>query len=80
MNYESHRNAFIEVLSGVIISKETTSETLVLSIGSIVKANKISFHDDELRVEGAGHNKMLHITVKYYNKNMTRVLIDGGSG
>ncbi|KAK4734257.1 hypothetical protein R3W88_008518 [Solanum pinnatisectum] len=58
----------------------TTSETLASTIGRIVEANKISFHDDKLSAEGAGHNKALHIVVKYGDKIVTRVLIDGGSG
>ncbi|XP_049400009.1 uncharacterized protein LOC125864121 [Solanum stenotomum] len=80
MSSEAHRNALMEMLSGVIISKETTSETLAATIGRIVEANKISFHDDELPAEGAGHNKALHIAVKCCDKIVTRVLIDGGSG
>ncbi|XP_049375476.1 uncharacterized protein LOC125840547 [Solanum verrucosum] len=80
MSSEAHRNALMEVLSGVIIPKETTSETLAATIGRIVEANKISFHDDELPAEGTGHNKALHIAVKCCDKIVTRVLIDGGSG
>ncbi|KAK4733590.1 hypothetical protein R3W88_007851 [Solanum pinnatisectum] len=70
----------MEVLDGVNIPEETTSETLAATIGRIVKANKISFHDDELPAEGVGHNKALHIAVKCYDKVVTRVLIHGGSG
>ncbi|XP_049358814.1 uncharacterized protein LOC125823480 [Solanum verrucosum] len=80
MSYEAHRNALMKVLSGVIILKETTSETLAATIGRIVEANKISFHDNELPAEGAGHNKALHIAVKCCDKIVTRVLMDGGSG
>ncbi|XP_015169313.1 uncharacterized protein [Solanum tuberosum] len=80
MSSEAHRNALMKVLSGVIISKETTSETLAATIGRIVEANKISFHDDELPAEGVGHNKVLHIAVKCCDKIVTRILIDGGSG
>ncbi|XP_049405282.1 uncharacterized protein LOC125868753 [Solanum stenotomum] len=80
MSSEAHMNALMEVLSRVIIPKETTSETLAPTIGRIVEANKISFHDDELLAEGAGHNKALQIAVKYCDKIVTRVLIDGGSG
>ena len=58
----------MEVLSGVIIPKETTSETLATAIGRIVEAKKISFHDDEYPAEGTGHNKALHIVVKCCDK------------
>ncbi|XP_055803394.1 uncharacterized protein LOC129872427 [Solanum dulcamara] len=80
MSSEVHRNALMEVLNGVCIPKETTSETLDATIGRVVESNKISFHDNELPTEGIGHNKALHIAVKCRDKIVTRVLIDGGSG
>lgn len=70
----------MEVLSGVNIPKETTSETLAVTIGKIVEANKISFYDDELPAEGVGYNKALHIAIKCCDKIVTQVLIDGGFG
>lgn len=41
-----------------------------------MEANKISFHDHELPVEGSRHNKALHIAVKCSDKIVTLVLID----
>ena len=70
----------MEVLIGVIIPKETKTETLVALIGKIVETNKIYFHDDELSAEGVGHNKALQVAVKYCDKIVTLVLIDGGFG
>lgn len=67
----------MEVLSGVIIQKDTT-RTLTASIGRIVKPKKISFHKDELSAEGSSHNKVLYIAIKYCDKIVTQVLIDGG--
>ena len=64
MSSESHWISLIEVLSGVTIPKETTSETLGASSGRIVEANKISFHDDQFPAEGFGHNKVIHIAFK----------------
>ncbi|KAM3360583.1 hypothetical protein P3S68_015437 [Capsicum galapagoense] len=80
MSSEALRNALMEVLSGISIPKEKTTKTLATAIGRVVEANKVSFHDDELPSEGAAHNKALHITVRYHDKIMSRVLIDGGSG
>lgn len=79
MSSEYHKNALMEVLSGVIIQKQTRSETLVASFGRLVEDNKISFHDDEFPVEGVGHNKALPIIVKSCDNIVSRVLIDGGS-
>ncbi|XP_075086275.1 uncharacterized protein LOC142168986 [Nicotiana tabacum] len=38
-----------------------------------------SFRRDELPVEDVGHNIAIHITVKYGDKVVSRVLVDGGS-
>lgn len=46
----------------------------------MVEANKVSFHDDELPSEWVAHNKTLHIAVRYHDKIMNKVLIDGGLG
>ncbi|XP_060192679.1 uncharacterized protein LOC132622154 [Lycium barbarum] len=80
MSSEAHRDALVKVLSGVSISNETTSETLAITIGQMVEANKISFRNDKLPPEGTEHNKALHITVRCGDKFVSRVLIDGGSG
>ena len=77
MSSAAHRNVLIEVLNKVNIQKEITSETLGSTIGRILEANKISFHNDELPAEGAGHNKALHIAVKCCDKIVIRVIIDG---
>ncbi|XP_060216873.1 uncharacterized protein LOC132644302 [Lycium barbarum] len=80
MSSEAYRDALVKVLSGVSISNEMTSETLATTIGRMVEANKISFHDDELPPEGTEHHKALHITVRCGDKFVSRVLIYGGSG
>ena len=39
----------------------------------------MTFTEDELPPEGRGHNKAIHISVKYMNHFISRVLIDNGS-
>ncbi|XP_070054568.1 uncharacterized protein [Nicotiana tomentosiformis] len=80
MSFDSHKDAMLKVLSGVSVPSNTTSEALVATIGKIIEANMITFRRDELPIEGASHNKSLHITVKYRKKLVSRVLVDGGSG
>nr|XP_016502284.1 PREDICTED: uncharacterized protein LOC107820508 [Nicotiana tabacum] len=46
----------------------------------MAEANMITFRRDELHVEGASHNKALHIIVKCMDKVVSQVLVDGGSG
>ncbi|XP_070024608.1 uncharacterized protein [Nicotiana sylvestris] len=43
------------------------------------KVNKISFTDDELPEEGAGHNRALNLMVKCDGHYVKRVMVDGGS-
>jgi len=79
MSFDSHKDTF-EILSGVNVPSNTTSEALAATIGKMVEANMITFRRDVLPVEDASHNKALHIIVKYGDKVVSRVLVDGGSG
>ncbi|XP_075077131.1 uncharacterized protein LOC107803507 [Nicotiana tabacum] len=80
MSSNNHKNTLLKVLSGVSVPSNTTSEALAVTIEKMVEANMITFKRDELPVEGASHNKTLHITVKHRDKVASRVLVDGGSG
>lgn len=60
VNFKAHRNALMELLSGVNIPKETTSEVLDAMIGRIVEDNKILFHDYELPIEGLAQQSTSH--------------------
>lgn len=42
--------------------------------------NKISFSDSEFSIDGAGHNRALHMTTKCEGHYIRRVMIDDGSG
>ncbi|XP_070008369.1 uncharacterized protein [Nicotiana sylvestris] len=48
-------------------------------VGKVLENHKITFHEDELPLEGLSHNKALHITVQCEDYFITKVLIDGGS-
>ncbi|XP_070022482.1 uncharacterized protein [Nicotiana sylvestris] len=43
------------------------------------EVNRISFTDDELPEEGAGHNRALNLMVKCEGHYVKRVMVDGGS-
>ncbi|XP_075110577.1 uncharacterized protein LOC142181560 [Nicotiana tabacum] len=76
MSSDSHRNALVKLLNEAYVLAETTSEHLETMVAQILKAHKISFHEDELPPEGLSHNKALHLTVKCRDKCVSRVLID----
>lgn len=50
------------------------------TIGKMIEEIMFSFRTNELHVKGMYHNKALHITVKYGDKVISRVLIEGGFG
>ncbi|XP_019260735.1 PREDICTED: uncharacterized protein LOC109238716 [Nicotiana attenuata] len=74
-----HRDALLKILSEAYVPTETTSEAISGMVGCILDCHLISFDDEELPPEGYSHNKALHITVKYRDMFISRVLIDGGS-
>ncbi|XP_075083367.1 uncharacterized protein LOC142167110 [Nicotiana tabacum] len=48
-------------------------------VGQVLESHRITFHEDELPLEGLSHNRALHITVRVEDKFIARVLLDGGS-
>ena len=49
-------------------------------VGQVFEAYKISFHKDELPLEGTTHNKALYISVQYQDKVINKALVDADSG
>ncbi|XP_049414840.1 uncharacterized protein LOC125877655 [Solanum stenotomum] len=80
LHSEEHRRVLNKILNEAHVSNETTVNQLEKMAKRIFESNTITFTDDELPTEGAGHNRALLLTVKcegYYAKS---VMIDGGSG
>jgi len=48
-------------------------------INHITTNNYIAFPEDEILVEGRGHNKALHVSVRCVDHVIAKVLIDNGS-
>ncbi|PKI51062.1 hypothetical protein CRG98_028550 [Punica granatum] len=72
---EPHREALLRVLTAAQVPKETPSNRIEETIGSIF-SNTISFSDDELPFEGWSHSRALHIVCKCNNYIIGRVMID----
>ncbi|XP_015161559.1 uncharacterized protein [Solanum tuberosum] len=77
---DEHRKAIMKILNEAHVPNEVTVSQLEKITGRIFEVNRITFSDDELSIEGTGHNQGLHITIKCELSYVTRVLIDGGSG
>ncbi|KAH0641444.1 hypothetical protein KY285_032280 [Solanum tuberosum] len=80
LHSEEHRRVLNKILNEAHVSKETTVNQLKRMAKRIFKSNTITFTDDELPTEGAGHNRALLLTVKCEGYYVKRVMIDGGSG
>ncbi|XP_070007899.1 uncharacterized protein [Nicotiana sylvestris] len=76
---DTHKNALLKVLSKAYVSSNITGGEMANMVGQVLESHKITFHEDELPPEGLTHNKALHITMRYEDYFITRVLIDGGS-
>ncbi|KAM3360749.1 hypothetical protein P3S68_015603 [Capsicum galapagoense] len=62
---EDYRKAIMKILSEVCVPSEIKVNQLEKVVGRILDVNKITFSDDELPIEGIGHNRGLYITAKY---------------
>ena len=80
LHSEEHRLVLSKVLNEACVSKETTINQLENMTKCIFESNAITFTNDELPKEGAGHNKALHLTVTCEGYYVKRVMIDGGLG
>jgi len=80
LHSEEHRRVLNKILNETHVSKETTVNQLEKMAKSIFESNTITFTDDELPTEGAGHNRALFFTVKCEGYYVKRVMINGGSG
>ncbi|XP_070036893.1 uncharacterized protein [Nicotiana tomentosiformis] len=78
-NSEAYRNALMKVLNEAYVPNNITSGEMANMVGQVLESHKITFHEDELPLEGLNHNKGLQITVQCEDKFIGRVLIDGGS-
>jgi hypothetical protein len=61
---ESHRKALLKVLSEAYVQEDITGPSFENMVTSILATNQLTFSDDELPLEGRGHIKVLHISVK----------------
>nr|XP_016509786.1 PREDICTED: uncharacterized protein LOC107827208 [Nicotiana tabacum] len=79
LHSEEHRRVLIKTLNEAYVPEKTTVNQLEKMAERFFEVNKISFSDDDLPEEGAGHNKALHLMVKCEGHYVKGVMIDGGS-
>jgi len=60
------------------MSQDITPKKFEGVVGNIITRNYLTFTDGEILAEGIGHNKALHISVKYQGYVLARLLINNG--
>ncbi|XP_047256720.1 uncharacterized protein LOC107851708 [Capsicum annuum] len=80
LHSDEYRNAMLKVLNEANDPREVTVSQLEKIVGKIFEVNRVIFSNDELPMEGTGHNWGLYITMKCEYFYVTRVMIDGGFG
>ncbi|XP_070056776.1 uncharacterized protein [Nicotiana tomentosiformis] len=76
---KEHARVLIKILNKAHVSEKTTINQLEKVANRFFEVNIISFTDDELPEEGAGHNRALHLIVKCEGHFVKQVMVDGGS-
>ncbi|XP_075101688.1 uncharacterized protein LOC142177122 [Nicotiana tabacum] len=79
LHSEEHRRVLIKTMNEEYISEKTTVNQLEKMAERFFEVNRITFSDDDLPEEGAGHNRALHLMVKCEGHYVKGVMIDGGS-
>ncbi|XP_069147092.1 uncharacterized protein [Solanum lycopersicum] len=77
---ETHQDALLKILGEAYVPSNITHGEVSQMVGQVFEAYKISFHKDELPLEGTTHNKALYISVQYQDKVINKALVDAGSG
>ncbi|XP_075081725.1 uncharacterized protein LOC142166411 [Nicotiana tabacum] len=76
---DEHCKVLIKILNEAHVPDKITVNHLEKIASEIFKANRITFSDDELPMEGTEHNRALYLTVKCEHSVVSRVLVDNGS-
>jgi len=79
MHSVTHRKLLMKILSGAHVEQDLSLDKFEGIVSHITANDYLTFTEEEIPIEGRGHNKALHISVKYMNYVLARVLIDNGS-
>jgi len=79
INSEPHRALLIKVLNDAHVAHDISVEGFEGIVTHITTNNYIAFAEEEIPVEGRGHNKALHVSVRCMDHVVAKVLINNGS-
>ena len=79
MSSEPHRALLVKVLNQAHVVEDISMEGFEGIVNNITADNYLTFTNEEIPVEGRGHNRALHVSVKCLDHIVAKVLIDNGS-
>ena len=78
MNSKPHQALLVKILNEAHVAQDIYVEGFRGIINNITANNYFIFTDEVIPVEGRGHNRALHISVKCLDHIVAKVLIDNG--
>jgi len=69
----------VKILNEAHVAQDLSVEGFRGIINNIMANNYLTFADEEIPVEGWGHNRALHVSVKCLDHIVAKELIDNGS-
>ena len=79
MNSEPHWALLVKIFNEAHVAQDISLECFRGIINNITANNYLTFANEEIPVEGRGHNRALHVSVKCLDHIVAKVLIDNGS-
>ena len=79
MIFEPHRAFLVKVLNEAQVAQDISVEGFEGIVNNITANNYLTFTEEEIPIEGRGHNRALHVFVKCMDHIMAKVLLDNGS-
>ncbi|RDX73373.1 hypothetical protein CR513_47033, partial [Mucuna pruriens] len=77
--HKGHHNLLPKIMNEAYVAQDITIEKFGGIVKNITTSNHLAFFEEEILVEGRGHNQPLHIAVKCKIYMIARVLIDNVS-
>ena len=79
MNSEPHWALLVKILNEAHVAQDISVESFEGIINNITANNYLTFADEEIPIEGQGHNRALHVSIKCLDHIVAKILIDNGS-
>ena len=79
MSSEPYRALLVKVLNEAHVNQDISLEGFEGIINNITTNNYLTFTDEEIPIEGRGHNRALHVSIKFMDHIVAKVLINNDS-